>query len=155
MKKAENQKKRFWQPMIDHINGTWKAATKKEFNYPFTSKDFADLKYHARNFGEWGVMALWDVYVNNADEYVQKKQFDIFTFTRSLPRLLDDGLFKMISRQYEAKLCGPLPAPLQIALKTAVANKLPPKPNKQAAIRRHFAAVDRFKRKEGMLPGMS
>lgn len=135
MNRAEDKKRRFWKPMIAHINKIWKSAAKQNCNYPFTGKDFADLRYHANNFGEWGIMAMWDLYVSGADIYVKKRNYDIFTFTRSFPRLLEHPLFKGRREHYERELCPPLPPVVDSAVSQiadAMDAKRPPKHDKQA-----------------------
>jgi len=74
-----------------------------DYGYPFTGKDFKDLAHYARVYMIWGMMALWDMYLEQADEYTLKRGLDVYTFTRQLPRLLDQN-WKNLARQYEDAL---------------------------------------------------
>lgn len=89
--------------MIDHINEKWKNAFSppKEYSYPFLPKDFKDLKHFAKHYQPWGVMALWDLYVQTANDFIKKNGFTVFHFTTNLPRLLDNWGFKAIAKGYE------------------------------------------------------
>ena len=99
-----------WQEMIDHISETWQKKRLADFGYPFTGKDFADLRYFASRFQTWTLAALWDEYLEGANEYVDKHACDIFTFTRSLPRLMDSRSYKSRAAGYEKRWAPPLPS---------------------------------------------
>lgn len=107
-RKPKKDKTPFFHDMKEHVNQTWKKKKNSSFNYPFTGKDLADLKHFSKQFQPWGVMALWDIYLEKANDWVIKNGISIFTFTRSLPWLVDDRSFKSRSREYEKALCPPL-----------------------------------------------
>lgn len=92
-----------WVKMIDHINEGWKKAWNppKEHSYPFLPKDFKDLKHFAKFYHPWGVMALWDIYIDTANDFLRKNGLTIYHFTTNLPRLLDNRSFKSIAAGYE------------------------------------------------------
>lgn len=92
----------YWQELIDHINETWRIKKKSDHGYPFTGKDFKDLGHYARFYQVWGMMSLWDLYLETADDYTLKRGLDIYTFTRQLPRLLDMGWKPMANRYADA-----------------------------------------------------
>lgn len=98
-----------WQPMIDLISETWQKKRQSDFGYPFTGKDMADLRYFASKFQTWTVAALWEEYLEGANDYVSARACDIFTFTRSLPRLMDSRTYKSRAAGYEKKWAPPLP----------------------------------------------
>lgn len=95
--------------MIDHISGTWQKKRLADFGYPFTGKDMADLRYFASKFQTWAMAALWDEYLENADDWTLKHGCDIFTFTRALPRLMDSPAYKGRAAAYEKQWAPPLP----------------------------------------------
>jgi len=102
-KKKTLPKIEYWQELVDHVNETWKVKRRVDYGYPFTGKDFKDLAHYARVYMIWGMMALWDMYLEQADEYTLKRGLDVYTFTRQLPRLLDQN-WKNLARQYEDAL---------------------------------------------------
>lgn len=110
-----------WQVMISHIDTTWRKARKAlpdDPGYPFTGKDMADLRKFAANgyYGPWGLMALWDVYLAEADDYVKKAGYAINTFLRSMPRLLDRDQWKSKRTHYMEKHAPPMAAKTQQAV---------------------------------------
>lgn len=99
----------FWQPMIDHINDTWKKKkgwdlyTEPEYNYPFAGRDMKTLRHWANMYMETGIMALWDAYLETADEWTVKHGYSIDNFSRQLPRLVDDYGWKKRRELYDAR----------------------------------------------------
>lgn len=88
-RRSKNPKVPHWQELVDHVNNTWKRKKKSEFNYPFMGRDMKDLAHFARVYQPYGVMALWDVYLKQADEWTLKHGLSIYIFTTQLPRLVD------------------------------------------------------------------
>lgn len=108
----KKDKSEFWKQMIDHIDSTWKKKKGSELGYPFTGKDLKDLKSFTRTFQEWGIMALWDVYLNRENEFNRKTGYSLFQFLRQLPSLVDDRGWKAHAKVYEKQLGATLPEKL-------------------------------------------
>lgn len=117
-----NKKKQpspYFQTLVDHINDTWKA--KKGFGYPFQGKDFKALKNASRNFQEWGVMALWDVFMTEDSEFVKKSGYSLGAFFVCLPSLVDDKGWKSKAQGYESRICGKFPKDVNQVISNALA----------------------------------
>lgn len=120
-----------WQPMVDHINATWKARKGwakqdgPEFNYPFMGRDFKLLKHWARAYMETGIMSLWDAYLDTADDWTKEHGFSIQNFERQLPRLVDDYAWKTRREAYDAKFPSKIP-PKVIELFPSIGRTVPP-----------------------------
>lgn len=122
--KKTREKRKFWPQLIEHIDSTWRKKKGSDFGYPFTGKDMADLRHLCVSFQEWGLMALWDEYLNLPDEkgFFKKTGWSVFQFTRQLPSLTDSKFWKAAARKYEDKLVGPMPKEIfdLFTLRTAV-----------------------------------
>lgn len=97
-------KKDQWKAMICHISEKWKKQKKCEFGYPFTGKDFKDLKALASIYGVSGVQALWDTYLELKNDFNAKTGYSIYHFQRELPWLLDDPFWRSKRDRYESNL---------------------------------------------------
>ncbi len=93
--------------VIDHINQSW--LIRKKYAYPFGGRDIRELKNLSRIFKEWGVMALWDVFVASDNDWVRKSGFSIGAFVKCIPWLVDDGGWKVQASKYELELVGGCP----------------------------------------------
>jgi integrase len=112
MQKTKKEKIENWVDLIRHISDSWARKMNKPHiqEYPFVGKDFADLAHFARIYQPCGLMALWDAYLERATDWNRKDGYTVFTFTRSLPRLVDSD-YKISAEIYRKKICPPeLPA---------------------------------------------
>ncbi len=109
-----------WQDLITHIDKKFKEV--RGFGYPFTGRDFKDLKDMVRHFEVWGVMALWDVYMSMDSEYIKKQGYAIYNFCRSIPWLTDKD-WKSRAQKYEKELCPPIKKEIQELFEFAVKDK--------------------------------
>lgn len=113
-----NKKKQpspYFQTLVDHINDTWKA--KKGFGYPFQGKEFRGLKSAARNFKEWGLMAMWDAFLKSDSEWIKTTGYSISAFLGSLVWLVDDKEWKHKAKEYEKKMVPEYPKDILSLLK--------------------------------------
>lgn len=102
-----SQKGVHWQTVVDHVNSTWKAKKRVTYTYPFTGKDWVDLRHFIRFYEPWGMMALWDLYLEQADDWTMNHGLSIYNFTRQLPRLLDQS-WKGSAATYQRRMLPPL-----------------------------------------------
>jgi hypothetical protein len=100
----------YFQFLIDHIHSTWKK--KKGFGYPFRGRDFKELKTATRNFQEWQLMALWDVFMESNDEWVSKTGYSVGAFLGSLVWLIDNKSWKQRAKIYQDRIA---PLPIEIS----------------------------------------
>jgi len=92
----------------------------------------ADLAHQCRNYQVWGVMALWDIYLDDADEWTVKQGFSIWAFIRQLPRLLDRRGWKLRADEYAKKLIPPPPPAIADLLSGNTLTKKPKHPYNQS-----------------------
>lgn len=88
-----------WKILVAHVNDTWKK--RKGYGYPFEGKDFKILKKHVRNFGEHGLMGLWDAFMDSDSPWVKGTGYSIVAFSSCLPWLVDNPNWKMRASAYE------------------------------------------------------
>lgn len=112
----------FWVEMIAHINESWKKRKNTDLSYPFTGRDFKDLKHFAQIFKPWGLMALWDLYIWTDNAFNEKTGYSIFQFTRQLPYLTDQQ-WKQKAQFYEHKMIGKLPDKIASILTLKIIDK--------------------------------
>lgn len=109
----------YFHHMIEHINWTWKK--KKGFGYPFAGRNFKELKNMTRNYPEWYLMALWDIYIEtDTNEYINETGHSIPVFLNCICWLVDTPNWKMRAREYEKKIA-PLPKGIEEVIKNNVA----------------------------------
>lgn len=92
--------------LVAHIDEWW--MKKKGMHYPWSGRDFKDLKSFCRSFQEWGVMALWDVFAASPSDFVKKSGYSIGAFVKCLPWLVDDKGWKGAAAAYAEKMRLPL-----------------------------------------------
>lgn len=97
MKKKQFQN--WFKRLVDHIDQSWRV--KKGLKYPFSGRDFKNLKNMCGHFQEWGVMALWDVFMESTSDWVQKTGYSLDGFSKCLPWLVDDKRWKFRAAKYE------------------------------------------------------
>jgi hypothetical protein len=74
---------------------------KTEFSYPFHGRDFRDLKGLSRVYSIPGVMALWDEYIDQDNEFNARTGYSIYQFCRQMPFLVDSHYWKAKKIVYE------------------------------------------------------
>lgn len=122
----------YWQPLIAHINETWKAKkgnaafNEPEYNYPFTGRDFKILKHWASLYLETGLMALWDSFLERSDDFTIRTGYSIQEFQRQLPRLVDDYAWKKRREFYDAKFPADIPHEIDELFETKPAQVITP-----------------------------
>ena len=122
VKQLKTPKTEYWVELIRHLDDTWRKKKRQDFSYPFMGKDFADLKHFARIFRPWGLMALWDDYLDQDNEFNRRTGFSVFQFTRQLPFLVDGPLWKARAEMYRKGLMGDLNPEIKV-LTDQVINK--------------------------------
>lgn len=69
-----------------------------------------------RNFPEWQLMALWDVFINSDHNWVVESGYSINAFLSCIVWLVDDSMWKVKARDYEAKIA-PIPKEISDIIK--------------------------------------
>lgn len=108
----------FWKELVDHIDKRW--LEKKKTKFYWDPKFWKSLKNVARTYQPWGVMALWDLYIASDDDFVRKSGYAFPVFLASIPRLVDDPVWKRSASRYELQLNGPIQEGLKEVLQTVV-----------------------------------
>lgn len=101
----------YFSKLIEHIDQSW--MKKKGMHYPFSGRDFKDLKSFCRSFQEWGVMALWNVFMASSSDWVRKSGYSISAFVKCLPWLVDDSAWKNEAKRFEKEMLIKIPTELQ------------------------------------------
>ena len=130
MSDVRSQKKKngpsipFSKELLDHVVQTWEAKRKNK--YPLHGgKHMAILKNAAKIYQPWGVMALWDIYLDTSDDFYRRAGYSIEMFSTQLTRLVDNSGWKLRAEKYEQALNGG-PAPDLTALLDKIGNKKVP-----------------------------
>lgn len=111
VKKTKTRKSPFFKSLVDHIDQSWVKA--RGYHYPFSDHDMKNLANLSRIFQEWGVMALWDVFLASEGEWVKKSGFSLSAFSKCVPWLVDNPTWKAQASSYEAKIAPPIPEPIR------------------------------------------
>lgn len=90
--------------VTNHIVSRWEA--KKHTKYPFHAKHGVLISKMMRWYGAGGVMALWDVYLAQADDFTRSRGYSIEVFYMQVTRLVDDRGWKEKGKLYQAALDG-------------------------------------------------
>lgn len=105
--KTKDETTPYWKDLVEHIDLTWRK--KKGVPFFFQAKYFKTLKELSRIYLPYGVMALWDLFLDESDPYVKQTGHSFEMFLHRLPRLLDDSTWKVRRESYEKKLIGLYP----------------------------------------------
>lgn len=95
-----------WNDMIKHMDEKW--FQKKKAKFYWQGRYFKQLKTMCSLYQPYGVMALWDLYINSDDVYAKNAGYSFEMFAAKLPSLVDDPIWKRGAKAYEEKLCGPI-----------------------------------------------
>lgn len=95
----------FWQTIVDHVNKSWQA--KKGVPYPWDAHEFKKLHGLATVYQAWGVMAMWDQYVQMGTYWGKLTGFMIDGLKKDIGVIVDDPRWKSLCRSYEEKLFAP------------------------------------------------
>lgn len=98
--KVKKEKSPYFPQLIEHIDSTWFRY--KDFHYPFTGRDFSNLKNFCRSFQEWGIASLWDNFLKSDSDWVRKSGYSLDAFFKCLPWLVDTD-WKIGAKVYEER----------------------------------------------------
>lgn len=104
-KKAEDATP-YWKDLVAHLDNTWKK--KKGVPFYFRGQYFRELKELARIYTPFGVMALWDLYLSEKDDFVKAAGYSFEMFCAKIPKLLDMN-WKGGRERYETEIVGRYP----------------------------------------------
>lgn len=103
--KAVEKRVEFWQTIVDHVNKSWQA--KKGVAYPWDAHEFKKLHGLATTYQAWGVMAMWDQYVQMGTYWGKITGFMLDGLKKDIGVIVDDPRWKSLCRTYEEKLFAP------------------------------------------------
>lgn len=122
--KAKHEKRvEFWQTIVDHVNKSWVA--RKGVPYPWDAHEFKKLHGLAVTYQAWGVMAMWDQYVQMGTYWGKLTGFMLDGLKKDVGVIVDDPRWKSLCRTYEEKLFAPSAeevVPIGDLLKSTVAS---------------------------------
>lgn len=102
-KKPKNEETTpFWQDMVKHLHDMWERKKKaKLFMRP---QEYKTLKSLAATYQPWGVMALWDDFLQSSNDWVRSTGYSFSAFVSHIPTLVDNYAWKRGAEIYEAHL---------------------------------------------------
>lgn len=101
-KRSQKEKDPLLKYVIEHICNKWQE--KKDGNkYVFNGKHAKLIKNLCRVYDHASIMALWDLYLLQEDDFYIKCGYSIGCFCTSMPKLVDLP-YKNLSRKYESVL---------------------------------------------------
>jgi hypothetical protein len=108
-----------WQDMIDHFDKTWSEFKLKKtgniVRYPWPGqqdksgqKIWGSIASRTKLYSPFGMMALWDLYLQMNDDWVRSTGFSVEAFLHKIPVLVDDARWKGLASKYESKFMKPV-----------------------------------------------
>ena len=99
-----------WQELIAHIDTTWTAFKRKKtgnlVRLHWEGRFFKTIAGLCVTYETPGVMALWDLYLEDTTDFVRNSGYSIPVFEKVVPRLLDNPGYKARKDVYAAQLYG-------------------------------------------------
>lgn len=106
----------FWTELIAHIDTTWSAFKRKKtgnaVKLHWEGRFFKTIASLCGTYQTEGVMALWDIYLEDTTDFVRNSGYSIPVFEKVVPRLLDNPAYKSKRDGYGTKLYGGAPPDL-------------------------------------------
>lgn len=104
-KEKPGKRVEFWQTIVDHVNKSWQA--KKGVPYPWDPHEFKKLHALAVVYQAWGVMAMWDLYVQMGTYWGKLSGLMLDGLKKDVGVIVDDPRWKSLCQNYEEKLFAP------------------------------------------------
>lgn len=98
-RKKEEPSTPYFQEMVNHIDEAWSAKKKAKFHWE--GRFFKELRGLARTYSPFGIMGLFDLYMQSSDDWVRNTGYSFPAFVSHLPKLLDNPGWKQLKRFYE------------------------------------------------------
>ena len=95
----------FWQTVVDHVNRSWQQ--RKGTPYPWDPHEFKKLHRLSVIYQAWGMMAMWDLYVQMGTYWGKLTGFMLDGLKKDVGVIVDDPRWKSLCRTYEEKLFAP------------------------------------------------
>jgi hypothetical protein len=92
----------YWRPLLAHIDSAY--VRKVGSHYPWSNLARKNLWNLARLYSAWGVLALWDLYLENESEWARRTGWGVYGMIRDAGRLVDQPDFKQLAARHEEKL---------------------------------------------------
>lgn len=120
-KKHEEPTAPFWKETVDFISESWKR--KKGSAFYWRGQHFKNLKILIGLYQPWGVMALWETYLQLQDPWAKNAGYSFEMFESKIASLVDDPGWKGAARGHEDKLLGAMPPDISAVLNGAIKNQ--------------------------------
>ena len=92
----------YWHELLAYIDSAY--AKKLGRHYPWNNLVRKNLWNFARAHSAWGVMALWDLYLETESRWAQRTGWSVYGMIRDAGRLMDDLRFKQLAAKHEEQL---------------------------------------------------
>ena len=92
----------YWRELLAYIDSSYRKKFGK--HYPWSNLARKNLWNLARVHSAWGVMALWDLYLERESEWARRTAWSAYGLTRDAGWLIEGPHFKEISRNHEGNL---------------------------------------------------
>lgn len=105
-KRVSAQKRiEFWQSLVTHIDQSWQK--RKGVAYPWDAHEFKKLHGLAIVYQAWGMMAMWDLYVQMGTYWGKLTGFMLDGLKKDIGVIVDDPRWKSLCHDYEEKMFKP------------------------------------------------
>ena|SRR5437879_6205434 len=92
----------YWHEVLAHVDSVY--AKKFGQHYPWNNLARKNLWNLARVHSAWGVMALWDLYLETESHWARRTGWSVYGMIRDAGRLTDDPRFKQLAFKHEESL---------------------------------------------------
>ena len=92
----------YWHELLAYIDSAY--AKKLGRHYPWNNLVRKNLWNMARVHSAWGVMALWDLYLESESWWARRTGCSVYGMIRDAGRLMDDSRFKQLAAKHEEHL---------------------------------------------------
>jgi len=89
----------YWHELLAYIDSAY--AKKLGRHYPWNNLVRKNLWNMARVHSAWGVMALWDLYLESESWWARRTGCSVYGMIRDAGRLMDDSRLKKLAANYE------------------------------------------------------
>ncbi len=92
----------YWHELLAYIDSAY--VQKLGSHYPWNNLARKNLWNMARVHSAWGVMALWELYLEGNSAWARRTAWSVYGMIRDAGRLMDDLRFKHLAAKHEESL---------------------------------------------------